>query len=105
MDALIGGTLVRHAPSGLGIASDDGQATPFEWPFGYTVRDEAGRLALVDETSRVVARERDENSGRWRVRHAVLACLRTGNHHRAWRRIAAEFASRMDPGQSGSLAE
>jgi hypothetical protein len=60
MDALIGGTLVRHAASGLGIASDDGPVTTVEWPFGYTARDEAGRIALLDEGGRVVAHVGDE---------------------------------------------
>ena len=60
MDALIGGTLVRHAPSGLGIAGDDGPATTVEWPFGYAARDEGGRIALLDDHGRVVAREGDE---------------------------------------------
>jgi hypothetical protein len=60
MDALIGGRLVRHPGSGLGIASSDGQVTAVEWPFGYTAGSAAGRIALVDERGRVVAREGDE---------------------------------------------
>lgn len=60
MDALIGGTLVRHAPSGLGITDADGQTTTVVWPFGYSARDEGGRIALVDERGQVVAHVGDE---------------------------------------------
>ena len=60
MDALISGRLTQHPQSGLGITSSDGQATPVEWPFGYTARNDVGRLALVDETGQVVAHEGDE---------------------------------------------
>jgi hypothetical protein len=60
MDALIGGRLTQHPQSGLGVTSADGQATPVEWPFGYTARNDLERLALVDETGRVVAHEGEE---------------------------------------------
>jgi hypothetical protein len=58
--ALMFGTLTEHPQSGLGITSTDGQATPVEWPFGYTAREDLGRLALVDETGRVVAHAGDD---------------------------------------------
>jgi hypothetical protein len=60
MDALIGGTLARSAASGLGITSADGKHTPVEWPFRYTAREDGGRVSLLDETGKVVAREGDE---------------------------------------------
>lgn len=60
MDALLGGTLTKHAQSGLGITSADGQQTPVEWPFRYSSRLEGGRIILLDETGKVVAREGDE---------------------------------------------
>lgn len=61
MDALIVGQLVRHPASGLAIAEPGGgQVTPVEWPFGYSARDEGGRVALLDERGQVVAHEGDE---------------------------------------------
>jgi hypothetical protein len=60
MEALMVGRLTQNPQSGLGITSSDGQATPVEWPFGYTARNDVGRLALVDDLGRVVAHEGDE---------------------------------------------
>ena len=60
MDALMGGTLARHALTGLGISSADGTQSAVEWPFRYSARVEFGRVILLDETGRVVAREGDE---------------------------------------------
>ena len=60
MDALLGGKLTRHAETGLGVTSADGTSTAVEWPFGYTARNELGKLVLLDETGKVVAREGDE---------------------------------------------
>jgi hypothetical protein len=60
MDALLGGTLARSAQSGLGVTSADGQATAVEWPFGWSASIELGRVALRDETGKVVAHEGDE---------------------------------------------
>ena len=60
MDALMTGRLTQSPQAGLGITSSDGQDMPVEWPFGYTARDDGGRLALVDEAGRVVAHEGDE---------------------------------------------
>jgi hypothetical protein len=59
MDALLGGTLVKHAQSGLGVGSE-GVLTAVEWPFRYSARLVDGRLFLLDETGKVVAREGDE---------------------------------------------
>jgi hypothetical protein len=60
MDALIVGKLVKHAQSGLGITSADGQQTAVEWPFRYSAWVLNGRIVLLDETGKVVAREGDE---------------------------------------------
>ena len=59
MDALMTGRLARDARTGLGVAAADGQQTAVEWPFGYSARNDGGRLALVDETGKVVAHEGD----------------------------------------------
>jgi hypothetical protein len=60
MDALAGGTLAANNESGLGITSADGDAMAVEWPFGYTARNNLGRIELLDETGTVVARVGDE---------------------------------------------
>lgn len=60
MDALIGGKLARHALSGLGITSADGQQTAIEWPFRYSAWLVDGRVVLLDEIGKRVAREGDE---------------------------------------------
>jgi hypothetical protein len=59
MDALMQGTLAKHAQTGLGIAEQDGVVLPVEWPFGYTARIEVSKIVLVDEKGFVVAREGD----------------------------------------------
>jgi hypothetical protein len=59
MDALMGGTLAKHAQTGLGIADQDGAVIPVEWPFGYSARMESAKVALVDGSGMVVAREGD----------------------------------------------
>ena len=59
MDALLGGTLARNAQSGLGV-NNEGEQMAVEWPFRYSARLEGGRMALLDETGKVVAREGDE---------------------------------------------
>lgn len=59
MDALLGGTLVRHVQSGLGVSSE-GALTAVEWPFRYSARLVDGRVVLFDETGRAVAAEGDE---------------------------------------------
>jgi hypothetical protein len=60
MDALMTGRLARDARTGLGVTAADGQQMAVEWPFGYSARNDGGRLALVDETGKVVAREGDQ---------------------------------------------
>jgi len=59
MEALMTGKLARDARTGLGVTAADGQQMPVEWPFGYSARNDGGRLALVDETGVIVAREGD----------------------------------------------
>ncbi len=60
MEALMSGRLTRDARTGLGVTASDGQQMAVEWPFGYSARNDGGRLALVDDTGKVVAREGDE---------------------------------------------
>jgi hypothetical protein len=60
MDALMGGKLARVPASGLGVATVDGGAIAVEWPFHYTAREVEGRIVLIDETGKIVAREGDE---------------------------------------------
>ena len=60
MDALMSGTLARHAATGLGVTSADGQQMAVEWPFRYSARVVDGRIVLLDETGKAVAREGDK---------------------------------------------
>ena len=60
MDALLGGRLVKSVASGLSVTSADGASTAVEWPFRYSAVEVAGRIQLLDETGKVVAREGDE---------------------------------------------
>jgi hypothetical protein len=57
--ALISGTLVRHAQSGIGIRDSAGQVRQVIWPRGYFARDDGGRLSVVDQSGNVVAHEGD----------------------------------------------
>ncbi|HEY8237866.1 MAG TPA: hypothetical protein VIF63_00375 [Candidatus Limnocylindrales bacterium] len=59
MDALLGGKLTRNPGSGLGVTNGN-EATVVEWPFRYSAREAEGRVLLIDETGKVVAREGDE---------------------------------------------
>jgi hypothetical protein len=59
MEALMGGTLAKHAQTGLGIADQEGAVIPVEWPFGYSAHMEGVKIALVDASGMVVAREGD----------------------------------------------
>ena len=58
--ALLTGTLVEEPRSGLGVDDGSELLTAVVWPFGYTARNDVGRIALVDETGRVVAHAGDE---------------------------------------------
>ena len=60
MDALVSGKLVQHPASGLGIGIVGSPALAVEWPFGWTARVQVGRVVLLDETGKVVAREGDD---------------------------------------------
>jgi hypothetical protein len=62
MAALITGTLVRDAHSGVGVRDDQGLPRQVVWPNGYSARDDAGRLALIDPIGRVSAHEGDHVS-------------------------------------------
>jgi hypothetical protein len=58
MAALITGTLVEHAQTGVGLRND-GRVTGVVWPFGYSARDDRGRLAVIDASGKVLAHEGD----------------------------------------------
>ena len=58
-EALATGKLVKSAQSGLAIAGPTGAVTEVLWPYGYSARTEGGRVALLDQTGTVVAREGD----------------------------------------------
>ena len=60
MDALMSGTLARHAGTGLGVTAADGQQMAVEWPFRYSAWVVDGRIVLLDETGKAVAREGDK---------------------------------------------
>jgi hypothetical protein len=62
MDALMTGKLVQHPMSGLGVSSPNDQPMAVEWPFRYSARIVDGRVELLDETGKVVAREGDQVS-------------------------------------------
>ena len=53
-------TLAKNPQSVLGLIGADGTMTPVVWPFGYTARNELGRLVLLDAAGNAVAREGDE---------------------------------------------
>jgi hypothetical protein len=58
MEALMVGSLERHAQTGLGIGTAEG-VTPVEWPFGYSSRLEAASIVLLNRAGTVVAHEHD----------------------------------------------
>lgn len=58
MAALRTGTLVRHPQTVVGLR-DDGGVIGVIWPFGYSARDDGGRLAVVDGSGKVLAHEGD----------------------------------------------
>ena len=62
MASLIEGALVRDAPSGVAIRDAQGLVHQVVWPFGYTARDDSGRLVVLDASGSVVAHEGDRVS-------------------------------------------
>jgi hypothetical protein len=54
------GTLVTDARSGLGLRGAGGGESQIRWPYGYTARLQAGRVALVNGLGQVVAYEGDQ---------------------------------------------
>lgn len=62
MAALIEGTLVRQAQSGVGLRDPQGLVRQVIWPNGYLARDDAGRLVVLDASGSVVAHEGDRVS-------------------------------------------
>ena len=79
MAARMEGTLVRDPRSGLALRQTTGIVEQVIWPFGYSAREEGGRLAVLDATGTVLAYEGDQvavgggeiESGTW------LACAGT----------------------------
>ena len=59
MAARTEGTLVREPRSGVGLRVDPDLVYQVIWPYGYSARDDDGRLALLDATGKVVAHEGD----------------------------------------------
>jgi hypothetical protein len=78
MAGLIAGTLIRDAQSGVGLRDDQSAVHSVVWPYGYSARDDGGRLALIDETGRVLAHEGDHVSiGGGEIDGSWLACVGT----------------------------
>jgi hypothetical protein len=50
-----GGTLVVEPVSGVGLVDEIGRVTHVVWPYGYALRPDADRLALVDDQDRIAA--------------------------------------------------
>ena len=59
MAALIAGTLVADVRWGIALDDPAGFVREVVWPSGYAARDD-GRLLLLNEAGRVVAREGDQ---------------------------------------------
>jgi hypothetical protein len=62
MAALISGTLVRDATSGVAIRDAQGLVHQVVWPYGYAARDNGGRLVVLDASGAVVTHEGDRES-------------------------------------------
>jgi hypothetical protein len=62
MAALISGTLVRDAASGVALRDPTGLVHQVVWRYGYAARDDGGRLAVLDASGAVVAHEGDRVS-------------------------------------------
>lgn len=60
--ALIEGTLVREKQSGVALRDPQGLVRQIIWPFGYSARDQGGRLVVLDASGNVVAAEGDRVS-------------------------------------------
>ncbi|HYN64214.1 MAG TPA: hypothetical protein VES36_06375 [Candidatus Limnocylindrales bacterium] len=75
--ALITGTLVRDAETGLALHLDEGLRMAVTWPFGYVARDGTSGLELLDADGEVVAHEGDRvalGGGELRGGQAWRAC-------------------------------
>jgi hypothetical protein len=62
MASLVEGSLVRDAPSGVAVRDAQGLVHQVVWPFGYSARDDGGRLVVLDASGSVVAHEGDRVS-------------------------------------------
>ena len=59
MDALASGELVADARWGVALGQIDGPTIQVMWPAGYSARQVAGRIELLDERGSLVARVGD----------------------------------------------
>ncbi len=57
--ARIEGMVVRERRSIVGLRNDQDLILQVIWPYGYSARDDGGRLSVLDSTGTVVAREGD----------------------------------------------
>jgi hypothetical protein len=55
MDALTVGVLVVESESGAGLQGSGGVVAPVIWPTGWTARNDAGSVAIVDASGAIVA--------------------------------------------------
>jgi hypothetical protein len=55
MQALTGGQLVADPVSGVGLRSAGGPVVHLSWPPGWSARDDAGSIAIVDANGAIVA--------------------------------------------------
>ena len=55
--ALLTGTLARHPQSGIGLTGAGGKVLAVVWPFGWSARDDAGRLAIFDASGAIRGHE------------------------------------------------
>ena len=62
MAALISGTLVRDATSGIALRDAQGLVRRVIWRYGFSARDDGGRLVVLDASGSVVAHEGDRVS-------------------------------------------
>ena len=62
MAAVLTGTLVRDATSGVALRDPQGLVRQVVWPYGYAARDDGGRFVVLDASGAVVAHEGDRVS-------------------------------------------
>jgi hypothetical protein len=55
MDGLTVGVLVADPESGVGLGAASGPARHVRWPTGWTAREDAGSIAIIDANGAIVA--------------------------------------------------